>query len=119
MPPIQLDTKDIINILAEYDVEHTQMRMFCQQFYGATSFNSKLIELCSSYDTADKRETILHELLHIAYHQHFIETGGPYEGQIDAMAKQWYAQLYGVLPTLEPVQPAPSAPAVETPPANP
>lgn len=96
LPKLDLTLKDVIDILAEYDIEHTHMKMYCDHFYGSTSFDHRTIELCSTYDQPDRRLTVLHELRHIQYHRYLIETGGPFEDQIDAQAHQQYQELYGL-----------------------
>lgn len=116
LPELKLELKDVISILVDYKIEHTNMAMFCQHFYGATAFDNRTVELCDLYDTPDRRLTVLHELLHIRYKQELIETGGPYEAQIDALAHKLYAQLYGELPKPQPTNPPSPAPVVpETP----
>lgn len=98
LAPVSLEMADVIRILAEYTVEHETSGTFCQQFYGMTNFNNKTIDLCDRNDSSQKRETLLHELFHIRYHEFGLDTGGVYESQIDDMAKLKFQQLFGLGP---------------------
>mgnify|MGYP001576704776 CR=1 FL=1 len=100
LPPLEVTTADIVAVLAEYSLIHEDNPTFCKQFYGLTDFDTKSISLCSRYDSARMRRTLLHEILHILYYQKGIMTGGPFEVPIDAQAEQLYLKFYGMTPVV-------------------
>lgn len=60
-----------------------------------TSAALKEIDVCDDVDQAIKEETMLHELYHVRYGEIGIDTGGPYEPQIEALAQARFHELFG------------------------
>lgn len=106
LPAISLEAADIVRILSEYNIAQQGSGVFCHQLYGLTSFDIRSIEICEKVDKAQKELTLLHELYHIRYHEAGIQTGGPLEPTIEALAETRFQQLYGLpLPATAPGDP--------------
>lgn len=106
LPAITFDAKEIVEILSDYNLIMEDNPTFCRNYYGMTDFDTRTISICARIDASTKRITLLHELLHVAYHRIGIDTGGPYEPQIDSLAKELHRKLYGIQANKEtPVQP--------------
>lgn len=110
LPTLEFTEDEIIDVLTEYEVHHSNS-LGCAQYFGATDFNQKQIDICNKYDLAARRETTIHELLHVMYRRHGLDTGGAYEYAIEAKAQEIYKKLYAL-----PLPPPPVEPSiVETP----
>jgi len=96
LPEISLDAKDIIRILSVYNIDQQKSPTFCQQLHGLTNFNRSSIELCSEDDPTQRQETLIHELLHVRYHEVGIETGGPAEPTVEQHAQAIFHALFGL-----------------------
>lgn len=106
LPPLDLTVREMVEVLADFNVEQTSMSSFCAQFYGMTNFNSKTMTLCAVGDVSLRRETVVHEFLHILYQHRNIASGGPMEPAVEARAQAVYDQLFG-----QPQQAAPADPS--------
>lgn len=62
-----LTVRDIVDVLAEFDVRHADQQPFFQQAYGATVFDvfPPQVWIFNQGDLAGKRSTVIHELIHI------------------------------------------------------
>lgn len=119
LPPISFTIKDIVDVLTEYQVRAEADSWACNyQYYGYTDFKSKTIYLCTKYDLGDRRNTMIHEILHVLYHYRGIDTGGPYEFAIGQHADRIANELYG-LPKLDATQDGVAPPVVLDTPASP
>ena len=95
LPPITLTIQDVITILADYNINQQNSLVFCRQYFGLTSPTLSLIEICSIPNLTLKKQTLIHELLHIKYFEMGIDTSGPYEPLIEVKAQELYRQLFG------------------------
>lgn len=93
LPEIHITQATLIDTLSEYTVLQETNPTFCKQYYGMTDFNSRTITICMLTD--DRRLTLLHEVYHILYHRIGIQTGGPYEPYIEALAEKAFTEIYG------------------------
>lgn len=57
-------TKEIIEILAEYDVQHVAATPGVP-YYGATDMEKRVIYIIDNQDVFFKRMTVIHELMHV------------------------------------------------------
>ena len=114
LPDIVLGAKEIVEILSDYNVIMEDNKTFCRNYYGMTDPDTRTISICALTDASTKIITLLHELLHVAYNRIGIDTGGPYEIQIDIKARELYRKLYGIQATKEtPVPPPQEVPKVQ------
>ena len=69
--PHDLTVKDIIAILADYEIKHVDQQPFFDPAFGVTNFasNPPAVWIFNTADTVSKRSTVIHELLHVYYHQ--------------------------------------------------
>lgn len=98
LPDVTVELKDVIDILTEYNVVLEDNPSFCSMFYGMTDYQARTISICAIYEITQRRRTVLHEIMHIVYWQKGIETGGPYEEQIQERADRLFYKLYGIPP---------------------
>jgi hypothetical protein len=70
-PTHDLTAKDMVEIIADFDVKHVDQQPFYQPAFGVTNFDSipPAIWLFTVGDTASRRSTVIHEMLHIRYRQ--------------------------------------------------
>ena len=94
LPPVTLTVADVIGILADYNISQQSSPVFCRQYYGLTSPALRIIEMCNIPNQTLKRQTLIHELLHIKYFDMGIDTGGPYEPLIEVRAQELYRQFF-------------------------
>lgn len=107
LPPMTLGLAEVIDILADYNLKHIDSRDF--GWIGLTVPQSRNIYIYDKMSQADKRTTLLHELLHAAYYQKNVQTGDQYSDMlIEQKAEELYGQLYG-FPVM-PVNPDATAP---------
>jgi hypothetical protein len=107
LPPIDFGLKDVVDVLTEYKIREENQSWACNyQVFAYTDFRTKTITICGGYDLADRRESVIHEILHVLYHYRGIDTSGYYEHAIGLRSKEIFKQLYGF-----PTEPARSTPA--------
>ena len=94
LPPLTLTMQDVISILADYNINQQSSPVFCRQYFGLTSPTLRVIEICNVPNQTLKRQTLIHELLHIKYFEMGIDTGGPYEPLIELRAQELYRQFF-------------------------
>ena len=61
----QFDLKDVINMLTEYDIIHQAMPQLKGKLSGLVQYDRKRIFVDTEQDFSQRRNTIIHELLHI------------------------------------------------------
>lgn len=90
----QLTAKEIISILADYDFKHVDQQPFFQPAFGVTNFDSSppAIWIFNTGDTPSKRSTVIHELLHVHYHQLGLD---PPEEYIRSEESRLYLEIFG------------------------
>ncbi len=91
-----ITVKDIVTILAEFDVKHVEQQPFFAPAYGVTDFSSSppAIWIFNKSDTRDKRSTVIHELLHA----HYREIGVNVSEEFIAMEEERnYNKVFGVI----------------------
>ncbi len=95
LPEITVDLSTVVDILTDYNVKHIDLQFFSTRFYGVTDPNSKTIILADSYDLGDRRDTVLHEMVHAAYRRFGIDTSGPaFEILVEAKAQKLLKELF-------------------------
>ena len=104
LPEIELTLAEVIDITSEYDIRFEDSSAFCDKYYGLTSPKDKTITICSRIDLTLRRWTILHEFFHILYWRKSIQTSGPFEPEIDALAWKALEKLYGIKIPETPIQ---------------
>lgn len=89
----ELTIKEVIRILTEFDIRHTD-KIYCngEEALGITLPSSKLIQLSDKPLIAERRLVIIHELYHAA---DFIDGGNSSEKNTDKRANQLYKKIYG------------------------
>jgi hypothetical protein len=89
-----LTLKDVISILADYEVKHVDQQPFFQAAYGVTNFDSQppAVWIFNTGDTPSKRSTVIHELLHIYYHQLGLEASEEFIRQEET---RLYLEIFG------------------------
>lgn len=115
LPDLPITLPQVVEILSEYTVIQENNLTYCSAYWGNTDFKNKIITICSRGDSADKRVTLLHELVHIIYHRIGIETGGPLEQFVEYRAHAAFQEIYGLKGSNATQQEAP----VQTPPDTP
>lgn len=95
LPTVQLELRDLIDIVLEFRILMEDNPTFCRTFYGLTDYESKTISICTLYTHTQQAKTFLHEAYHVKYHKLGIDTGGPYEPEIDRLAQEAFLRLYG------------------------
>lgn len=95
LPEVHVDMAVVIDVLSEYSVVMEDNPTFCSQYYGSTDPDNRTITICDRIDSVQKKETLLHEILHVVYRRAGYNTGGPYEPQIKQKAQELYLKLYG------------------------
>lgn len=94
-PDCTLDMKKMVEILADYDVEH-QRKIAAGAYWGLTDFREQVIYIDSSAESAIRRLTVLHEMLHICYNAKGVDTAdGIGEKVVEIKATNLYLKLYG------------------------
>ncbi len=91
-----LTVKDIVIILAEFDVKHVAQQPFFAPAYGVTDFDSNppAIWIFNTSDTLNRRSTVIHELLHA----HYREAGmNPPEAFIASEEERLYRKVFGLI----------------------
>jgi hypothetical protein len=92
----ELSLKDVIDTLADYDFTHESGKvMNIIEAWGVTDPHTKNIIINDSQSSAGRKKTIIHEFIHTQYYAKSVETGGPFEEQVDAKAKALFKKLYG------------------------
>lgn len=100
LPELEFTLATLIDITAEYEIIQETNPTFCRSYHGMTDYVTKTISICAFQDITFRRKTLIHESLHILYWSRGINTGGPYDAQIEAKAEAIFQRLYGVqLPT--------------------
>jgi hypothetical protein len=77
LPDITIDMPTVIDILADYNLRHSDNDFFGRQVYGVTDYNTRTIWISDRYDLGDRRDTIFHELVHAAYRRFGVDSSGP------------------------------------------
>ena len=95
VPACKPDLKMIVEILADYNVEH-QSSIFAGQFWGVTDYRERQIFISDRPDVSIRRETVLHEMGHVCYRNLGIEMPQEIEEALVArQAKELYRELFG------------------------
>lgn len=106
---------NVIDVLAEYDVKHlTEIPDFGSTFWGLTQPWNRRIYISGVPSMADRREVVIHELLHAICYNKGVQTGGPAEPFIEQRAQETYQRIYGTPAPDFPVEaeePTPDTPA--------
>ena len=70
-PHHDLTVKEIVEILADFDFKHVEQQPFFPPAFGVTDFsaNPPSVWIFHTGDTTTRRCTVIHELLHVYYHQ--------------------------------------------------
>lgn len=91
--PHDLTLKDALSILADYEIRHAEQQPFYRPAFGATTFDSNppAIWLFNTGDTMTRRSTLIHELLHVHYHQLGMN---PPEDFIDSEEQRIYSLIF-------------------------
>jgi len=86
--------KEIVSILADFDVLHRDQQPFFQPAYGVTDFsaNPPTVWIFNKADTVSRRSTVIHELIHIHYHQIGLDAPEEYVAQEET---RMYLQIFG------------------------
>ncbi len=98
MPDIpELTLADVVSILDDYNLRHEDSQLFGRSFYGVTDSKSRTIYISTTVDMADRRETIIHELLHAKYRQlgNWDHADALLDTAIDNKAQEIYRAIYG------------------------
>lgn len=82
--------KEVIEILAEYDVRHIPATPGLP-YYGMTDMNNRIIYIFDNQDVAFKRGTIIHELTHVAAHRRY---ENPDEDTVKLIEEAEYKRLF-------------------------
>ena len=92
VPEIKLELRDVIDVLAEWDLHHVEGLPYqFVPYYGMSDPSTRTIYIFDVNDRSGKRETVIHELLHILYNR---DSKIPSEAQIEAHADRLYKELY-------------------------
>ena len=95
-PVCALDMRQMVDILADYDVEH-QSSISAGAYWGLTDLHERKIYLSNRPDFAYRRLTVIHEFLHICYNYKAVATNGEEgEAAVTEEAKVIYTVLYGM-----------------------
>ena len=96
IPPIEFTLKDVITVLGEYSLMHSDIPVADSGVYGRTSHAKRMIYVFRS-ESFSQRATVVHELLHILYHQRGVS---PNDERILQEETAIMLELYG-LPGLQ------------------
>jgi hypothetical protein len=90
-----LTVRDLVEILADYEIKHVEQQPFFQPAYGVTNFDSNppAVWIFNTSDTPSRRSTVIHELLHVYYHQRGTDLT---EEFIRSEEDRQYKALFGV-----------------------
>lgn len=97
MPKIKLNIKDIIDILCEYDLKHQEFpgNLLANDdneiIYGIADDNDKTIHINKIQNLNEKRNTVIHELVHCKCYRYNPSTT---ENEIRKYANKMYMKLY-------------------------
>ena len=92
VPSVEFTIKDVLNVIAEYDVRHVDVPISHLQRYGQTDFFNRKIYIFRS-DAATEKATVIHEIIHVLYHQRGLY---PVEERILQEEQKIYVALYGL-----------------------
>ena len=97
LPKVTFDLKNIIDVLCDYNLQHQRGESPMNgRFYGLTDFRSRVIFINDQSDLAERRDTIIHEILHVLYRNLGVSTGDPLsEALLDSKVREIYNNLYG------------------------
>jgi hypothetical protein len=90
-PPIRFTVQDVISVIADYNVKQLDYPAAIAQVYGLTDHQYTFTIYLFKDDTATKRSTLIHEILHVLYNQHGLLVP---EEQINADERVIYQQLF-------------------------
>lgn len=92
-----LTVKEIVEILSEFNVNHTEQQPFFQPAYGVTNFESTppAIWIFTTADMRSRKGTVIHELLHVHYRNVAMDVP---EEFIRSEEDRLYQKLFGVTP---------------------
>ncbi len=88
---------NVIDVLADYDIRHLpelQDGGPGEKYWGLTQPWNHKIYLSDENSLADRREVVVHELLHAICYNKGIQTGGPGEAFIEQKAQEAYHRIY-------------------------
>ena len=89
---IGLDLRTVIDILTDYSVVH-QTTPLLGGYLGLTDYRERTIYVSDKSDLADRRDTIIHEMLHVLVRLKGLKDIE--ETMIERRARQIYTSLYG------------------------
>lgn len=74
-PSHDLTARDMVETLADFEIKHVDQQPFYRKAYGVTNFESDppAIWIFNTGTTADRRATVIHELLHVYYHDQHMD----------------------------------------------
>jgi len=101
---IKLTARDLVDMIAEYDIQHQDIPQMEGFAYGLTDMRNKVMYLNKKQDVSDLRDTILHEAYHVKLKKLGINL--PEKG-IEFLADQSAKELYHLAPVKE--EPKPQA----------
>lgn len=91
-----LTLPDVIDFLVDYSLTHGPAMVNRDgTLYGITIFDERRIVIYDSGDRAEKRDTVIHELLHV-YHKQRQEN--PSEDQVECETQLLYRKLFIAAP---------------------
>ena len=68
IPHVRFEIRDVLNVMAEFDVIHLDMPVAVSQVWGRTDIHDRKIYLYRS-SIAGQRATLIHEIVHVLYAQ--------------------------------------------------
>lgn len=103
VPRVEFTLRDVLSVIAEYDIRHIDVPVAMLKVWGHSDFNSRTIYIYRS-DVALERSTLVHEILHVLYHQRGLY---PNEERVLQEEQRIVLDLYG-LPGMNTPLPAPN-----------
>lgn len=93
MAAFTLTEKDIIDIIADYDVLHRDQQPFFQPAYGVTTFdtNPPSVWIFNTGDHSTKCSTVIHEFIHVKSQRLGLKLS---EEQVRQLEAQIYLQIF-------------------------
>lgn len=97
LPAVDFTPQAIIDILIDYNFKHvTDLAPLCN-CWGMTVPETRTIYLADDMSLADRREVVLHELVHALLYNKGVRSAGPLnEMQVERQAQGLYQWLFGV-----------------------
>ena len=90
----KVDAKLLIEMLAEYNVEH-QSQIAAGEYWGLTNYNDKKVWISDQPDFTLRKEVVIHEAKHYCFHTRGIELPHDLEEEIvKAAAHEDYKAIF-------------------------